>query len=209
VQLDHLFILTALGAPDADALAGHGFAEGAPNVHPGQGTANRRFFFGNAYLEFLWVTNDTEARSDVVSRTRLFDRWQGRDSGMSSPFGVALRPGTPGEQPLFRIWKYRPPYLTDGSAILMATNSERLDEPLLFVLPSGRQPESPGTAREITRVVIETPVAAPSGEAIALAHSRIVEWRRAPAHGMLVEFDRGAGGETVDLRPSLPLQLRW
>ena len=104
MQLDHLFILTAPGAPDADALAGHGFVEGAPNVHPGQGTANRRFFVGNAYLEFLWVTNDAEARSDVVSRTRLFDRWQERDSGTSSPFGVALRPGTPGEQPLFRIW---------------------------------------------------------------------------------------------------------
>jgi hypothetical protein len=209
VQLDHLFVMTAPGAPEADALAGHGFVEGAPNTHPGQGTANRRFFFGNAYLEFLWVVDEAEARSELVARTRLFERWQGRDSGTSSPFGVGIRPGTPGEQPLFRTWNYRPPYLPDGGAIPMATNSERLDEPLLFVLPFGRRPESPGTSREVTRVVIETPVAAPSGEAIALAHSRIVEWRRAAAHGMLIEFDRAAAGGAVDLRPALPLQLRW
>jgi len=208
VELDHLFIMTAAGAPEADALAAHGFAEGTPNRHPGQGTANRRFFFGNAFLEFLWVEDETEARSDVVARTRLFDRWQARGTG-ASPFGVCLRPGVPGEQPLFRVWNYRPPYLPEGSAIPVATNSERIDEPLLFVLPSGRRPESPGSMREITRVVIETPVAAPSGEAIALAHSRIVEWRRAATHGMLIEFDRGAGGGHADLRPALPLQLRW
>lgn len=209
MQLDHVFVLTAPGAPEADALARHGFTEGAPNAHPGQGTASRRFFFGNAYLEFLWVEHEADARSDVVARTRLFERWQGRASGTSSPFGVGLRPGTPGEQSLFRTWNYRPAYLPDGGAIPMATNSERIDEPLLFVLPFGRRPESPGTAREVTRVVIEAPVAAPSGEAIALAHSRIVEWRRATAHGMLIEFDRAAGGEYADLRPALPLQLRW
>jgi hypothetical protein len=208
VELDHLFVMTAEGAPEADALVAHGFTEGPPNRHPGQGTANRRFFFGNAFLEFLWVEDEAEARSDVVSRTRLLDRWQGRRTG-ASPFGVCLRPGTSGEQPLFRVWNYRPPYLPEGTAIQMATNSERTDEPLLFVLPSGRRPASPGSPREVTRVVIETPVAAPSGEAIALAHSRIVEWRRAATHGMLLEFDRGGGGGLADLRPALPLQLRW
>ena len=81
MELDHLFVMTAAGAPEADALAAHGFVEGAPNRHPGQGTANRRFFFGNAFLEFLWVEDEAEAQGDVVARTRLFDRWQGRGTG--------------------------------------------------------------------------------------------------------------------------------
>jgi hypothetical protein len=91
----------------------------------------------------------------------------------------------------------------------VATNSERLDEPFLFVLPFGRRPEQPGTARGISRVVLESPVAAPSAEAIALAVHRVVEWRRAAAYGMILEFDRAATGASADLRPALPLQLRW
>ena len=131
-------------------------------------------------------------------------RWRAE----GSPFGVCLRPATPGEVPPFRTWNYRPPWLADG-VLPVATNSERLDEPFLFVLPFGRRPEAPGTPREVTRVVIESPVAAPSGEAIALAHRRVVEWRRAPAHGMILEFDRLAAGASADLRPALPLRLGW
>jgi hypothetical protein len=39
------------GAPEAEALLRVGLREGAGNTHPGQGTACRRFFFENAYLE--------------------------------------------------------------------------------------------------------------------------------------------------------------
>ena len=55
LQFDHLFICTSVGAPDAERLVAFGLTEGEPNVHPGQGTACRRFFFRNAYLELLWV----------------------------------------------------------------------------------------------------------------------------------------------------------
>jgi hypothetical protein len=47
VELDHAFIACRPGAPEADALLRQGFVEGSPNTHPGQGTANRRFFFDN------------------------------------------------------------------------------------------------------------------------------------------------------------------
>jgi hypothetical protein len=40
-----------------------GLLEGSSNAHPGQGTANRRFFFDNFMLELLWVTNPAEART--------------------------------------------------------------------------------------------------------------------------------------------------
>ena len=44
-EVDHVFVWVDVGAPAADQLVSFGLTEGDPNVHPGQGTANRRFFF--------------------------------------------------------------------------------------------------------------------------------------------------------------------
>jgi hypothetical protein len=55
VELDHIFICTEVGVPEADQLVTFGLTEGSSNLHLGQGTANRRFFFYNAMLELLWV----------------------------------------------------------------------------------------------------------------------------------------------------------
>ncbi len=67
-----------------------GLTEGSSNLHLGQGTANRRFFFYNAMLELLWVRDEREARSPPIAPTRLWKRWRYRFSGYS-PFGVCLR----------------------------------------------------------------------------------------------------------------------
>jgi hypothetical protein len=71
VELDRAFVCTALDAPEADLLVAFGLAEGTPNTHPGQGTANRRFYFRNAMLELVWVRDEREARSPLVAPTRL------------------------------------------------------------------------------------------------------------------------------------------
>ena len=51
IELDHLFSLVPRKALEADRLVEIELTEGEPNTHPGQGTACRRFFFRNAYLE--------------------------------------------------------------------------------------------------------------------------------------------------------------
>jgi hypothetical protein len=38
-ELDHLFVCTAPGVPEAEKLVEFGLHEGPPNQHPGQGTA--------------------------------------------------------------------------------------------------------------------------------------------------------------------------
>jgi len=55
--LDHSFACTAPGDLEAEELVRFGLREGPPNQHPGQGTANRRFAFSNAMIEFLWVSD--------------------------------------------------------------------------------------------------------------------------------------------------------
>jgi hypothetical protein len=44
-QLDHLFICTEIGAAIAHRLVAVGLTEASSNIHQGQGTKNRRFFF--------------------------------------------------------------------------------------------------------------------------------------------------------------------
>jgi hypothetical protein len=110
-ELDHLFICVSRGAAEASALAAFGLNEGKPNVHPGQGTACRRFFFRNGYIELLWVSNEAEAQSEAIRPTHLWERWVGRGSG-SCPFGIGFRPGAHQvASPPFPAWEYRPPYL--------------------------------------------------------------------------------------------------
>jgi hypothetical protein len=89
-EIDHVFVLTEVGAPGAEALVRLGFTEGLSNWHEGQGTANRRFFFDNAMLELLWVENVEEARSPAAQPLQLADRWMAR-SISASPFGICLR----------------------------------------------------------------------------------------------------------------------
>jgi hypothetical protein len=219
LAIDHVFVCTAHGAPEAERLAAAGFAEGAPNVHPGQGTACRRFFFRNAYLELLWIDDPEAARDARTAPTRLWERWSGRSDGWTCPFGVAVR--TPAGAPLpFPTWPYRPRYLPSGMAIPVATNADALHEPMLFVLPFGGRPDAAqGAARqplvhgsgvgELTRVVLQGPPAAPSAALAALLAAGVMEHHQADRRALVLGFDGEGAGRELDLGPALPLVLRW
>src|SRR5262245_39183988 len=114
-ELDHVFICsTCGGTAEAESLAALGLSEGSPNAHPGQGTACRRFFFRNAYLELLWVDKPDEAQSESVRPMRLWERWSGR-AEQACPFGLGFRPkANEAAGPPFPAWPYRPAYLPES-----------------------------------------------------------------------------------------------
>ncbi|MEM6435354.1 MAG: VOC family protein [Cyanobacteria bacterium P01_D01_bin.115] len=89
LQLDHVFILVEPEAKMADRLLESGFQEGPSNTHPGQGTANRRFYFANGMLEFLWVRDADEVNAGPGRELRFPER--AIDSAASS-FGVIFVP---------------------------------------------------------------------------------------------------------------------
>jgi Glyoxalase-like domain len=89
-ELDHVLVWVGPGAPEAERLVELGLTEGTPNVHAGQGTANRRFFFRNAMLELIWVHDETEARAGPGARLGIHERWRHRETG-ASPFGLERR----------------------------------------------------------------------------------------------------------------------
>src|SRR6476646_1436267 len=131
IEFDHLFVcVSSSGTDEANALAAVGLGEGTPNTHPGQGTACRRFFFHNAYLELLWVTDPAEAQSEAIRPTHLWKRWTQRSTGMC-PFGIGFRPGIGHVgSPPFSPMDYRPPYLPDPLAIHIASTTNVLTEPM-------------------------------------------------------------------------------
>lgn len=222
VELDHLFICTSVGAPEVGRLTAVGLTEGQSNLHPGQGTACRRLFFHNAYLEFLWVHNEGEARGEAVEPLRLWERWRHRQTGYS-PFGLCLRPSGRGDEAVelpFETRAYRPSYLPDPLQIDVAENSDHPAEPLLFhtsfaVRPDKYPPERrqalehPAGFREITQVRISLPERTVSRAMKVIEEGGLVKLRTGEAHLLEVVFDRGVQGKATDFRPDLPLVFQW
>lgn len=220
LELDHLFIWTDVGAPEAERLVAFGLTEGQPNSHPGQGTACRRFFFRNAYLELVWVHDTAEAQAEPTASTGIWPRWAARRTG-TSPFGLGLRPAQPGAGGVpFRAWEYRPAYLPAPLVIDIARDVP-LSEPFWFHLGFARRPDDPGRPTrlplehpagfgEVTGVRIAGPgLGHPSEVARAVARSAAVELADAPEHLAEVTFDGGGQRRVEDFQPILPLCFRW
>ena len=220
-EFDHLFICTDISACEADRLVSFGLVEGTSNTHPGQGTANRRFFFHNAMLELLWVHDPEEAKSELIRPTRLWERWTNRQDN-TCPFGVCLRSGpSDGDTVAFSSWAYRPPYLSDTLSIAVGTNSNVLTEPMLFQIPFGKRPDQYPTEkaqplkhhvgwREITRIELVSPTADnPSPEFQAVIDTNQVRVRVGVEYCVELGFDWEVQGHQVDFRPALPLILSW
>lgn len=222
VELDHLFIFTSVGAPAVEELLRSGFTEAPSNSHPGQGTSCRRVFFRNAYLEFLWVDNEHEAQSEEVKPLHLWERWHYRQAG-ASPFGIILRPGQEMAEavpPPFKTWAYRPPFFAPLQ-MDVAVNADKTEEPLLFYMSFGRRPdrypierpslrEHAAGVKEITGLRITIPGAGATSKSLEDVGSLgIAGFVYGEEHGAEVTFDEGKRDQVRDLRPGLPLILRW
>jgi hypothetical protein len=204
IVLDHVFVCTSAGAPAAERLRAFGLQEGPPNLHAGQGTACRRFFFRNGMLELLWVQDEAEAR--MAASTRLWERWSSAGKA-ASPFGVILRPaaGSTAECP-FASWHYRPPAMPD--LVLEVASETGIDEPMWCFHPQGRAPVNPSNAGEITGVRICCPEPREGSVTRAMAKAGYIALRIATEHRMEVELNGGGQGKEADFRPELPLVLR-
>jgi len=151
LQLHHVFVCTSLGAPEAEALLDAGLVEGSPNTHPGQGTANRRFFFQRGFLEMLWVRDEREAQSTLGTPTKIWDRWAER-RGTANPFGICFSSAAGLDSDLlFPTCSYQPDYLSGDRRMLFADMSP-LSEPEIFVL-SWPQDQSPPKTEPTTHPV--------------------------------------------------------
>jgi hypothetical protein len=214
MQIDHAFICTLPDAPAARRLSAAGLLEGSAGSHPGQGTANRRFFFRNFMLELLWITNKDEALSERGRRLGLYERCLGGPD--ICPFGIAFRPD---QQAVnlnagFAWWDYHPVYLPEQMSVQVACNVP-LHEPLLFHLPfltkaaERNQDEPTGHplgCRNLTGLTVEIPGRRPLSHAAGIInHLSTVHIVHSHRYAMRLEFDHGKQNTTREFIPELPL----
>jgi hypothetical protein len=203
LEVDHVFIACAPGAPEADTLLQLGLVEGSPNTHPGQGTANRRFFFANFMLELLWVADAAEA-----------ERCSHRGPEVS-PFGILFRTtGDADSRAPFRTWSYHPSYLPPDLAIEVAEGTS-LQEPELFYLPflRGARSPTPGPTSHswaLGRVRgLSVGVRSRSGLSEASRATEqlgLLTYFESREHVLEIHF-QGPFPKRIDLRPVLPVVL--
>jgi Glyoxalase-like domain len=214
--IDHVFICCSVGGSEADALTRLGLKEGSANEHPGQGTACRRFFFSNAYLELLWVSDPLEAQDAAVLPTRLWERWSTRGD-RACPFGIVFRPAgdVGGIQAPFASWSYTPQYMPSGLSIDVALETP-LAGPEFFYLGFQRGRAQSGEEHvghelpigALTGATVWRPAGGDSETAQALQAAGLMVFRDADDYLLELRFDDASRGR-ADLRPSLPLTLRW
>lgn len=212
LELDHFFILVEPGAQVAELLLAMGLEEGASNRHEGQGTSNRRFYFSNRMLEFLWVHDEDEALNGPGRELRFPQRC---NDAAASPFGVILhRTDNQGVSMPFDGWAYQPDYFPPPRAFHVGANSRNLLEPLCFYVPFWEpKPVAPapekGTFKSISHVKIWVPSAPLSGVLNVANNADGLSIAHGEEHLMEVTFDNGVQGFSKDLRPAVPLILRW
>lgn len=226
MELDHVFIFTEAPQQVATSFRQFGLTEGTPNVHPGQGTSCRRYFFGNAYLELVWVSNEEQIINPVISKTKLWERSQYQLTNYC-PFGLCFRnPNLLSNSPTLLFedgWKYQPPYLPEGVYVNVASNTDFRAEPMLFEMPffgiapkdyppEKRQPLNHEMGlQEITKVILTLPVTMESlSPALQKVLSNsIVTLSQGKDYSVELEFDHGKRGEKQPFKQLIPLTFRW
>lgn len=210
LKLDHFFIMTAYGAPVANKLQEIGLVEGAPNDHPGQGTANRRFFCANTTIELLYVRSHKETSTGSGSRLRFVDRM----CSNASPFGLVVRADADVVDAPFSSWSYQPDYFPAGLFFLVGSNSDELREPMCICmpprLPAPASPPEPCN-REWTMTALRICVPGEENSSVLNQFSQCegVEILNGKPHLATIEFNHSELGQSRNFSPDLPLHIYW
>ncbi len=217
-ELDHLTIITRVDAPEAQALEEIGLARfGGVTSLAGLGASSTSFFFANAYLELFWAHDIELAAQKILPLGLDLDaraRWH---ATYESPFGLMLRRKNPDAVIPFATKKLKAEWMPGET--WLDFNSEFPAEPYYGVLPDSLSYPAfydsilvkahPLGVQKITGVRIGVISEAVSPIAQMLATAGIAHIAPAPFANLEIEFDYGAQGEAINLRPELPLVLKY
>lgn len=231
VELDHLYVYAPSRSTEGEVVLA--LEEAGINVSDHRqefpdGIVGRYVLFNNAYIEMLWYDGNPDADVD----TRRQAAWE--ITGMS-PFGVGLR--HIGEaQAGFPVptRTYTTEWMTPGTTMLLLGSESDTLAPAMFVVPdymahpdslalhsddSDLSPDEraqeiedrthPLGVGEINRVRLVVPVHGDSEAARQLSQSGIVQVEIGTRHLLEIELGGGASNELLDLRPVLPLLIRY
>lgn len=225
LEIDHLMIHVAPGAPERAALTQAGFTI-APdlNEHEGQGSASITVELANGFLELAWRDTSVSVTAGLEAVARRFERMgKWRSSGWA-PFGIGLRrsAGTPDSLP-FPTRTVRAPWMAPDASLDLISSADTLGPRFWVVsrsMAANGVPESESERRRLAqkatfvhangaksitavRVTVPDRSRTPSEDLVAM-YSPVV-FARGPEWLLEITFDGGRKGVTRDLRPRLPL----
>jgi hypothetical protein len=230
LELDHVWLIVSPGAPERAALERAGFRI-APQVnrHDGQGTASITVEFDNAFLELLWPDDSVRvAPGSEIAAYKFRRKMAWRTSGWS-PVGIGLKrtPSAPDSLP-FATWAITAPWMQPGESLAMATPRADTLGPSVWVVPRSMAVSEDSVARAVrgdsgaawthahpigVHRLTAVQVYAPSVNLTPVTQlaNRLGLARFDAGPSWLVEltFDNGARHRTKDLRPELPLIVRY
>lgn len=194
--IDHIFIFCD-SSQEADALVNFGLTEGSGRIHEGIGTANRRFFFENFYLEILWVEKESEAKS--VPEISIWERANHKNTGYSR-YGLCLQ-NTADTKGIFEnAIKWQPKFLAEGQSVDIITDEKM---PWIFRFPLNRQKNTsdeprvhPCGIQSLSKAVFYLPQKHFKETLNSIYEHAIVEFKTAATASLTLEFDNISQGKT-------------
>jgi Glyoxalase-like domain len=214
MEVDHIFIFSDKQGKEAEELIDFGFTEGSSRVHAGQGTTNRKFYFENFFLEILWVINESEIKSDLVAPTRLWERSNFVENGIS-PFGLCLV-NTEDTDILFEnSLKYQPDYFPKGLEIEILTNEKTNYLPWTFRLPfKGEKKKTTepiihkNGISSLTKVEFGIPVSDQNDYLLNFQGEKSISFNQNSSHNLILIFDNNKRNKTK-IFDTLPLIIKY
>jgi len=235
LKLDHLNIWVKNPKKAKERLTDIGFTsvpDSLSQIHKGQGTTGRYFFFLNGYLELIFVYDQNEFEQNVEKNKDLdFTERANFQSNGASPFSIALKvKDYEVEKIPFEKVKYHQDWMEEGTNIFSAKNSKtHLKEPSVFVVYPEIESDTfetiadlknipdenaiwrefykhPNGVKNITNILITSTDLDLKTETIkAVNGMENLTVKNGMKHLMELYFDNNAQGKSFDLRPELPL----
>lgn len=134
LQLDHIFIWVKKDAPEIDIFRKAGFTSIISGTHKGQGTGGKYIFFLNFYIELLYISDKTEALSNLNNFGCNYIERSNWYQNKSSFLGIGLKMTSFDLKRIpFPYKMYQSGWMKD-KGLLMATNNQNLNDPIVFIL---------------------------------------------------------------------------
>ena len=223
IEFDHVWIMVSPNAPECAALERAGLQISPDlNRHDGQGTASITVEFENAYLELMWPDSTVAVAPGLERAAEKFrQRMLWRSSGWC-PIGVGFRRTMPsnGAWP-FPTWSWTAEWMPKGSAMEMLTPRDDTRSPALFIEPraltdTGEQAaraslyHHPIGSRRITAIRLISPKTyQPIASLKYLQTQHVLSIKQGDQWLLELTFDGGKRKKSKDLRPDLPIVIRY
>lgn len=235
LQVEHLSVWVDKPEVAKQKLQDIGFTivpDSFSDVHHGQGTSGRYMDFLNMYLELIFVYDQDELERNNKKNTDLdFVKRANFDANGASPFSIALKIRDYDMDKIpFETVRYHQDWMEGQSSIYSAKNSNLIiNEPSIFVvypemehkqferlsdldtIPEeyafvGEFYKHKNGAQKLTKISITAPGVDLSTETMkAIESIENITITSGSEHLMELFFDDGVQGESIDLRPELPI----